>query len=771
MPQSHEEDKTSKPVAPAKLHRLSTRDLFLRRNSKRSQQEAEPEHAPLPPPHKGVLPETLFLPSEMLGRPSFSDSTQRDTPASPVSNSGALDSRLQELKRLLLLHEMDLQRLQSENKQLRERLCLDGRDAHAADRDFQQALFNAGPISSSSVEMEPSRPSPTLLQKSKEQPDASLQQVCHASWLSQQEVSESLADGSLAQLCPNVQAEKNNADKTNDESGNCTADPKLQQEAPSFPVQMGESATETSPLQQGNAEAGIEKEAQEGNEASDDPVLSQRQDHSMRKFFRPGVDRRNSSMLAVEGSALERIVYGHTFESACGVVILMNTVLIAIELQYDGIQNGFELGVGDFDKDAESTWPHAYEVFRIFDIAFNACFCLELIVRTLAMKTRAVFSAWMWFDTFIVIMGLLDLFGSGGGLGFDPTMIRVVRLVRLVRLVKIFKAMSHFDSLFLLIKAIQASWIALTWSFLLLGGVQIAVGLFLCQILQGHIENEEITMDSRQEVFRYFGTFTRTMITMFEITLANWVPSCRLLIEDVNEWFIMFYIVYRCMFCFAVIKVIAAVFITETNRVLESDDELTVMKSNRTHKAYISRLYHIFRSIDVDGNGSFDWDEFQAALKEPRTSAWLATLDFELHDLEKLFWLLDNGEGKILIEDFVGKVSQLKGHAKTIDVLAMLKLAHRIDQTLKQRQQLPFDMLLADSASTDLRWGSQRSTTRDLFFGSPHSSPIHHVEKSSHSDGRTVSPGGNSLQTHHAGRAPDVGDSQTSMVDGTSLRL
>ena len=51
---------------------------------------------------------------------------------------------------------------------------------------------------------------------------------------------------------------------------------------------------------------------------------------------------------------------------------------------------------------------------------------------------------------------------------------------------------------------------------------------------------------------RYFGTFSRTLLTMFEclgshllarldhlvarILFANWGPPCRVLIEAVNEW-------------------------------------------------------------------------------------------------------------------------------------------------------------------------------------------------------------------------------------------
>ena len=38
----------------------------------------------------------------------------------------------------------------------------------------------------------------------------------------------------------------------------------------------------------------------------------------------------------------------------------------------------------------------------------------------------------------------------------------------------------------------------------------------------------------RQKVFLYFGSFTRSMVTLFEITLGNWVPVCRTLMDNIR---------------------------------------------------------------------------------------------------------------------------------------------------------------------------------------------------------------------------------------------
>ena len=51
--------------------------------------------------------------------------------------------------------------------------------------------------------------------------------------------------------------------------------------------------------------------------------------------------------------------------------------------------------------------------------------------------------------------------------------------------------------------------------------------------------------------------------------------------DNIDEWYGLFFIVYQCCFIFAVIRVIQAVFIAETNRVVASDDEIAIRKKQK----------------------------------------------------------------------------------------------------------------------------------------------------------------------------------------------
>ena len=80
---------------------------------------------------------------------------------------------------------------------------------------------------------------------------------------------------------------------------------------------------------------------------------------------------------------------------------------------------------------------------------------------------------------------------------------------------------------------------------------QCVAGLIISTLCRDFIDDPNQDRETRENVFkplafqhlhytqgvdRYFGTFTRTFLTMFEILFANFVPSCRILVESVSEW-------------------------------------------------------------------------------------------------------------------------------------------------------------------------------------------------------------------------------------------
>merc|ERR1719240_570583 len=102
-------------------------------------------------------------------------------------------------------------------------------------------------------------------------------------------------------------------------------------------------------------------------------------------------------------------------------------------------------------------------------------------------------------------------------------------------------------------------------------------------------------------MFEYFGTFTRTQITMTEITFGNFVPVCRFLNEQVNESYGYFIIAYKVAAGFALLSVVRGVFLQQTFKAAASDDELMVVQKQRAQQLHQRKMTRFFNAAAVDG--------------------------------------------------------------------------------------------------------------------------------------------------------------------------
>ena len=137
-------------------------------------------------------------------------------------------------------------------------------------------------------------------------------------------------------------------------------------------------------------------------------------------------------------------------------------------------------------------------------------------------------------------------------------LVRILRLGKLARVIRLISMGSVLQSLQLLLKSLMSSIDMLFWSFCLLAFLQCVAGLVVSTLCREYLADATVDADLRDQVFRYFGTFTRTFLTMFEVLFANWGPPCRVLVENISEWFALFFLFYRCVIGFAVLNVVGA---------------------------------------------------------------------------------------------------------------------------------------------------------------------------------------------------------------------
>lgn len=373
-------------------------------------------------------------------------------------------------------------------------------------------------------------------------------------------------------------------------------------------------------------------------------------------------------------------VHGPHFEAFFALLITMNAFIMALEVQYNGMDIGLVLKYPGMTATAADEWPGAHEVFTVLEIMFGVVFVIELVIKIVVLRIKFFKAAWNLLDMAIVGGWLLDT-AIGIGAILNPMTLRLFRLLKLLRVAKLFKSFQAFDSLSILIGSLRASMSVLFWSIVVLFTAQLAAALFLSQGLGDYMSAAGVVEGStewtkRHMVYELFGTFSRSFITTMQLTFGNWVPVCRILHENVNSAWAVFILSYVIFINFAAIKVISAVFLLETQKVAATDEELLILQKERQITRLIKNFAGVFQAIDSTGDGCVDWDEFQHVIRDHRVLTWLAALDLDIEQCGGMFTLLSGSDGKMSFQEFVKGVQRLKGDAKAIDqVLLMNRVA------------------------------------------------------------------------------------------------
>jgi hypothetical protein len=263
---------------------------------------------------------------------------------------------------------------------------------------------------------------------------------------------------------------------------------------------------------------------------------------------------------------------------------------------------------------------------------------------------------------------------------------RLLRLLKVARGLRALRSVSMLDSLQVIIKSISASMSTLFWSLIVLSIIQCISGMIISQLLQNYFDDwEEHPQKDVHIVFAYYGTFTRSMLTMFEVTMANWATPLRVLTDFVGEEYGFVILFYRCVCGFAVLNVIGAVFIQQTMKVMSQDTDIMLMEKQRTEAGFEKKMHQLFNILDVSRDCRISWEELEQKIDDPHVKTQAYFLGIDMDDIEDLYSLLENPE-EMTIHEFVAAAGRLKKQAKTIDVAHLLAHVKLIEKSLDTLQ-------------------------------------------------------------------------------------
>lgn len=396
---------------------------------------------------------------------------------------------------------------------------------------------------------------------------------------------------------------------------------------------------------------------------------------------------------------LRHLLQTKEFELLVAGAIMLNAIAMAWESQYQGLGVGFELEFPGRELEADVVWAGFSTVLTVTDWLFGLVFLVEMLVKLYCFRFLYFYDSrysklehapfwkrfydnlcgWNLLDFCSVVAFLVDkLLVSVSGI--NPQMLRLLRLFRLFRLVRLLRFLESLDHLYIMTTAIAGLTKVLFWAVTLLTLILLICNLCVVQILQvtyfdgvSSADLTERSLAKHHQIYEYFGTCTRCMLTMFEITLGNWPPVARLLQEEVSEWFALFCIVHKLTIGFSVVGVITGVILQETFKVAQTDDIIMLRQKKKASKVLSEKMKQLFDALDISCDRKLNLKEFQRIGDDPSMKLWMEALDVATDDLPALFDLLDaDSNGYVTLDELIARIPRVRGAARSVDMLKLM---------------------------------------------------------------------------------------------------
>merc|ERR1712192_24884 len=142
-----------------------------------------------------------------------------------------------------------------------------------------------------------------------------------------------------------------------------------------------------------------------------------------------------------------------------------------------------------------------------------------------------------------------------------------------------------------------------------------------------------------------------------------------------------------------------AIFLKQTLNVAAKDSDLIYQERLQKHSIDVEVIKAIFNEGDQDQGGDMDRREFRRLFRNEEVVRWLSQLGLEVSEVQGLFNLLDDGDGKITFDELLSGIFRLRGEARAVDLATLLfenKKIHSKLADIKRELQLQSKELLVD---------------------------------------------------------------------------
>mmetsp|Transcript_36640 Transcript_36640/g.105613 ORF Transcript_36640/g.105613 Transcript_36640/m.105613 type:complete len:338 (+) Transcript_36640:259-1272(+) len=282
------------------------------------------------------------------------------------------------------------------------------------------------------------------------------------------------------------------------------------------------------------------------------------------------------------------------------------------------------------------------------------------------------------FDLFVVLVSSFDMFFLRVYFGWNMGSVSLARLTRLARATRSVRVVG-LSKLSVLIQTFMVGFGALGWSVVVLAFFVVIGGAFVCQCVQIQLQEEGYGHDAKQWAFNSYGTAGRSMWTMFELTFSGgWPNYVQPLVDKFTPYYTLFFIGYVVIVVFAALRVATALLIRDTMAAAAVDANIQLELEMQDKKDHTGKLRSMFEVMDTSGDGRLSIEEFHRVYEKPEAKTLMKMLDIHIGDIDRLFEILDDGDGRITFEEFLEGLLRLKGNARSMDVVAIMHDCNQI---------------------------------------------------------------------------------------------
>lgn len=388
-----------------------------------------------------------------------------------------------------------------------------------------------------------------------------------------------------------------------------------------------------------------------------------------------------------------------------GIVILINALFLVVEMQLRGsLAEDIVRMYPEWPPDSDR--PDFLEEIEYAFLAFYVC---ETVLRISVLRKEWYFHPeegiqWGNFlDLVIVLFGLTDLviakfvLPQEGETHFGAVLLRILRVGKIAKTMRLVRVMQLFSQLRSMVETFVASLSSLFWSMVLLLVCMMIAALVLCESIVPLIVDPTagIDLENKEWLLIRYGSFTRAMYTMFEITFSGgWPLLVRPLVDDVSVFFAVPCLIYVVAVVFAALRLITALMVRSTMQVLSSDAATAVLERMEKAAELQDKLLEVFHDADSDGDGRLTMEEFAAILQHKEMRHYMSALGLDIRDARVLFRVLvDDGDGTLSVQEFCDGLAKVKGGPTSADIM------HLLHETGKMKRdcQAILEILLAAS--------------------------------------------------------------------------